>query len=175
MPHTEFIVANAATHRQQLIALNVEYMNWVLQSVERHFGVRAQDALGMRIEEYVPSAIDKVCGDPPPKGVFYLVEVEGNVVGMGGIRYLRDGVAEVKRIYFRPAARGNGLGARMLSRLLSDARSFGYQNICLDTGPFMKSAHRIYEACGFSDCAPYPGTEVPNAFHSGWRFMQRAL
>jgi len=52
--------------------------------------------------EYVPKVIDKVCGSRPPKGIFYLVKVDGELAGMGGIRYVRENVCEIKRIYFRP-------------------------------------------------------------------------
>jgi GNAT superfamily N-acetyltransferase len=68
-----------------------------------------------------------------------------------------------------------GLGERMLSRLLADAKAFGYQRVCLDTALFMTSAHRLYEANGFSDCTAYEGVEVPPDFHRRWRFMERAL
>lgn len=67
------------------------------------------------------------------------------------------------------------LGELMLNRLLADARAFGYQRVCLDTALFMKSAHRLHEANGFSDCPAYEGVEVPSEFHGRWRFMERAL
>ncbi len=67
------------------------------------------------------------------------------------------------------------MGELTLARLLTDARAFGYRSICLDTGLFMKSAHRLYENNGFSDCAAYEGVEVPPEFHSRWRFMERKL
>jgi hypothetical protein len=67
------------------------------------------------------------------------------------------------------------LGETMLTRLLADARSFGFQHVCLDTALFMKSAHRLYETNGFMDCPAYEGVEVPAAFHAQWRFMERPL
>lgn len=171
----EFILANIADHREELIHLSVEYMTWVLAGVEAHFGVPANQVVGMPASEYIPSVIEKVCGDPPPKGAFYLVKVGGQLAGMGGLRHLRPGVAEVKRIYVRPEFRGLQMGERIFARLLTDAQAFGYRSLCLDTGPFMKSAHRLYERNGFSYCAAYEGAEVPPEFHSRWRFMERAL
>jgi ribosomal protein S18 acetylase RimI-like enzyme len=175
MPPVVFVVADAALHRDALIELNVEYLEWVFGQVEAGFGVPVNDIAGMPVKDYVPTVIDKVCGDPPPKGVFYLVYADGALAGMGGIRFLRDTTAEIKRIYFRPAYRGNKLGERMLRRLLSDARAFGYTHMLLDSAPFMTSAHRLYEACGFADCAAYPETEVPEALHARWRFMSLSL
>lgn len=170
-----FTAANVADHRDELVQLNVEYMSWVFTSIEAHLGVPANQVVGMPAREYVPSVIEKVCGDPPPRGVFYLATVDGKLAGMGGLRQLRPGVAEIKRIYFRPEFRGLQMGDRMFARLLTDARAFGYRSLCLDTGPFMKAAHRLYERNGFSDCAAYEGAEVPLEFHSRWRFMERAL
>jgi GNAT superfamily N-acetyltransferase len=173
-PRVEFIVADPAGHRPELIQLNVEYLEWVFAGIEALFGVPADKVVGMPVSEYVPTVIDKVCGDPPPRGVFYLVRVDGQLAGMGGLRCLKPGVGEVKRIYFRTQFRGMRLGERTLHRLLDDARAYGYTTLCLDTGLFMKSAHRLYEANGFVDCAAYEGAEVPREFHHRWRFMQRA-
>ena len=171
-PH-EFIVADASAHRQELIELNVEYLSWVFNGIEEHFGVASDEVVGMPASEYVPTVIDKVCGDPPPKGVFYLLEVDKSLAGMGGLRFLDTGVGEIKRIYVRPQYRGMRLGELILQRVMTDAKEFGYRKMYLDSAPFMKSAQRIYEMAGFTDCAVYDGTEVPVEFRSGWRFMER--
>jgi N-acetylglutamate synthase-like GNAT family acetyltransferase len=175
MTTPSFTPADPVVHRDVLIGINIEYVSWVLGEVERSFGVTPRELLGMSIPEYVPSAIDKVCGDPPPRGVFYLIHVDGKLAGMCGLRFIRTGVAEIKRVYVRPAYRGMSLGQSALHRLLSDAKEFGYQSICLDTAPFMQSAQRMYEAHGFIDCAAYAESEVPSALHSVWRFMERAV
>lgn len=175
MRNTKFIIADPLAHREALLELNIEYMTWVCLGVESYFGIAAHDVLGMPAAQYVPTVIDKVCGDPPPRGVFYLAYIDGDLAGMGGIRYVREGACEIKRIYFRPSYRGNGLGEQMLDRLLSDAMAFGYKTALLDSGPFMTAAHRVYERCGFKDCSPYSEAEVPAEFHSAWRFMDRSL
>jgi GNAT superfamily N-acetyltransferase len=175
MTPPDFIIANVASHRSELIELNVEYVSWAMSEFKREFGLSGEEVLGMSATEYVSTVIDKVCGDPPPKGIFYLVRVDNQLAGMGGFRCLRAGLAEIKRIYIRPGFRGMKLGERILGRLLEDARSFGYNNVCLESGPFMKSAHRVYERNGFRDCPVYEGAEVPEVFYDRWRFMQRAL
>lgn len=40
---------------------------------------------------------------------------------------------------------------------------------------FMRGAHRLFQRNGFSDCPAYTGVEVPAAFHSRWRFLERDL
>ena len=134
----------------------------------------ARDILGMDVADYVPTVVDKVCGDPPPRGAFYLVEHGDRVVAMGGLRRSEDGVAELKRVYVRPAGRGHRLGEAITRRLLADARTFGYRTVRLDTLPFMRSAQAVYESLGFADCAPYP-VEMPEAFRAHIRYMALAL
>lgn len=51
----------------------------------------------------------------------------------------------------------------------------GYREVILDTGPFMTSAHRLYEAAGFLDIPAYAEAEVPQALHHDWRFMSCKL
>ncbi len=175
MTPPEFIVANVHSHRDQLIEINVEYVSWVFREIDKLFDVQFEKIMGMPASEYVPAVIEKVCGKPPPEGIFYLINVDGKLAGMGGLRGLTPSQAEVKRIYICPGFRGMRLGEHVLDRLLSDARDFGYERACLDTAPFMKSAQRVYENNGFVDRPPYEGVEVPPEFHSRWRFLERAL
>jgi GNAT superfamily N-acetyltransferase len=172
---TVFLPADPAVHRDVLRQMNVEYVTWVSDQMASAFGVSVPDLVGVPVAEYVESALDKVCGDPPPRGAFYLVERDGVVAAMGGLRRVRDGIAEVKRFYVRPTHRGHGLGEALLRRVLDDAAAFGYRTLYLDTAPFMTSAHRLYEAAGFTDRGPYPEVEVPAAMHAVWRFMEREV
>ena len=169
-----FRLADPVADRPTLLDINVEYVTWVFAEIEKMFGPPARDILGMEVADYVPTVIDKVCGDPPPRGAFYLVESAGQVVAMGGLRSSEDGIAELKRVYVRAAGRGKGLGEAIARRLLADARAFGYRRVRLDTLPFMGAAQGLYESLGFVDCAPYP-VEMPEAFRSRIRYMELAL
>ncbi len=157
------------------MTLNIEYVGWVFQEIQRTYDVSALDIVGVSLLEYVSRNLSKICAESPPKGVFYLLQVGSDIAGMGGLRFLRPGVAEIKRLYVRPAYRGRKLGEQALERLLADARRFRYERVCLDTGPFMEAAHRLYDSHGFTDCPAYEGVEVPAAFHDRWRFMERLV
>lgn len=171
-----FIPADPVTHGTALLALNVEYMSWVFAEMARHFNRSIDELAGIPVEQYVANALNKICAARPPQGVFYLLEMDGQLAAMGGLRPLvTPGVAEIKRLYVRPGFRGKQLGALALKQLLADASQFGYHTVCLDSAPFMCEAHRLYETHGFSDCPPYAGTEVAEQFHSQWRFMQCGL
>jgi GNAT superfamily N-acetyltransferase len=165
----------ASAHRDILLRFNIDYLNWIADNVQAHFGLSVTDLLEASVEEYVAAALDKLCASAPPEGVFYIIFDGPRAVGMGGIRRVRDGVGELKRIYVAPDVRGGGVGAKSLERLLQDIQSFGYREAVLESGPFMQSAHHLYEAVGFADCDPYPEAEVPAPLHQGWRFMRRNL
>jgi len=169
-----FRLADPIADRAALLEINIEYVDWVFAQIEQMSGMTARGILGAEVADYVPTVIDKVCGDPPPRGAFYLVERDGRVVAMGGVRRSEDGVAELKRVYVRPAGRGHRLGQALARRLVDDARAFGYRTVRLDTLPFMGAAQAVYEALGFVDCAPYP-VEMPEAFRAHVRYMALAL
>lgn len=172
-PGVRFTRADPVAHRDALIAIQVEYVSWVVAGVERVTGVPQATLIGDSVRDYVAASLEKVCADAPPRGVFYLVERDGALVGMGGIRRLDDTTAEIKRMYVRESARGTGLGRAILDRLLADADAFGYRRVHLDSAPFMTDAHRLYARAGFTDCGPYPGVEVSPLVHDRWRFMVR--
>lgn len=46
------------------------------------------------------------------------------------------------------------------------------ENVQRDSGPFMTSAHRLYQAEGFRDCEAYEGAEVPEHLRHNRRFME---
>ncbi|MEM7702410.1 MAG: GNAT family N-acetyltransferase [Pseudomonadota bacterium] len=170
-----FVKADLKKHREVLTRFNIEYLDWADSSVRDHFGLALPSLLGMPIPDYVGGALEKLCEGTPPDSIFYVVFDGDTAIGMGGLRRVRAGVGEIKRIYVSPTSRGGGTGAKILGRLVSDARSFGYRELLLETGPFMTSAHRIYEAVGFEDVAPYSGAEVPEELRHDWRFMSCRL
>ena len=53
--------------------------------------------------------------------------------------------------------------------------TIGYSTMRLDSGPFMASAHELYEAEGFSNRPAYDGAEAPAEIRHNWRFMERRL
>ena len=170
-----FVRADLERDRDALLRFNIDYLNWIGDAVQERFGLSLTELLGMSIPDYIEGALDKLCAGTPPEGIFYVVRDGETVVGMGGLRHVADGVGEIKRIYVPTSVRGGGVGAKILDRLIHDARAFGYRELVLETGPFMTSAHRLYEAVGFTDIAAYPGVEVPEALHHDWRFMHCAL
>lgn len=168
-----FRLADLRADRDALFQLTLEYMTWVADGLAACR--QAAPPHPRSVEKYVAGSLDDVCGKVPPQGAFYLVEIDGAVAGMCGLRQVAPRVAEFKRIYVRPSHRGLRLGEAMLQRLHIDAVAFGCEKAVLDSAPFMTAAHRLYAAAGFVDCPPYEGSEAPPDLLAVWRFMQRGL
>ncbi len=93
----------------------------------------------------------------PPEGAWIVVYLGNQPVGCGGIKRLDDTSAELKRIYLAPAARGHGLGRRLLAQLEQQARDNGYQRLRLDTGDRQPEALGLFVSAGYEQIADYNG------------------
>jgi GNAT superfamily N-acetyltransferase len=100
----------------------------------------------------------------PPDGVFVVVEADGRPVAGGGIRRLGDDVAEIKRMFVVPEARGSGHGRRLLDALEAAARDLGYRRVRLDTAAPMEVALSMYRRAGYRSIPDYNG----NSYASFW-------
>lgn len=68
----------------------------------------------------------------------------------------RPHAAEIKRLYVAPAARGSGLGSRLIQQAAQWARHQGARELLLDTLPrAMPEAVRLYQALGFTPTERY--------------------
>lgn len=94
----------------------------------------------------------------PPQGAFLVVRLNGSAVGCGGIRRLdvsEPSVAEVKRMWIDPAARGRGLARRLLGELETVARAMGCSRVRLDTSTVLTEAVALYRSAGYVDIPAY--------------------
>ena len=93
----------------------------------------------------------------PPDGAYVVVLEDGVPVAGGGVRRLGEDVAEVKRMYTLPDARGRGHGRRLLAELEAAARDLGYARVRLDTAAKMDVARRLYGEAGYEEIDNYNG------------------
>ena len=92
----------------------------------------------------------------PPAGCLLIAKQDGQAVGMVGLKPLVPGIAEIKRLYVAPVARGTGLGRALTERAIAEARNKGYERIRLDTHrPSMPGAIALYRSLGFVEIPPY--------------------
>jgi putative acetyltransferase len=98
----------------------------------------------------------------PPRGRLLLAREESHLHGCVALRPLSESIGEIKRLYVRPESRGLGLGRTLAKSIIEEARRIGYERLVLDTLSDMIAAIRLYEAVGFSRCAAYYETPIPN-------------
>jgi GNAT superfamily N-acetyltransferase len=108
------------------------------------------EALGLPVPE--ATSVDSIA---PPGGVLLLATVDDEPVAIGGVRDLDGPRAEIKSMYVTPAARGRGLGRRMLGRLEQVAAARGCEAARLDTLAKLAPACALYETAGYKRVADY--------------------
>jgi GNAT superfamily N-acetyltransferase len=133
-------------------ALWIEYGDWAVREYTARYGRVVQpDHAG------VHESLPQLRG---PLGRLYLVRLDGAPVGTGALKPLGEHVAEIKRVYVRPQARGRGIARCVLERLLADAARLGYERVRLDTLEFMIEAIALYRSLGFTAIEPYAAGET---------------
>ncbi|MBP1693116.1 MAG: Acetyltransferase [Chloroflexi bacterium] len=83
------------------------------------------------------------------RGTFLVAMDQEQVVGTGAVRYFERDTAELKRLWLLEAYHGQGIGYRLVKRLLSFAREAGYLRIRLLTDRRSKRAIAFYQKVGF--------------------------
>ena len=112
-----------------------------------------------------------------PRAGYFVVTRGDAVYGGAGYAQLegtreQDRVCELRKMYFRPEARGLGLGHAMLALLLDEMRAADYRRCYLETTSWMEPAQRLYQASGFVE---QPSAEGATGHHGCDRFFSRAL
>src|SRR5262245_18262554 len=98
-----------------------------------------------------------------PTGRLLLARVDGAPAGCVGLRRIGDGICEMKRLFVRPAHHGTGLGRRLATAIIDEARRADYAVMRLDTVPSMRAALGLYRSLGFRETAPYTHNPVAGA------------
>ena len=91
----------------------------------------------------------------PPRGRFFLAMSGDEVLACGGLVWIDDSVAEIKRMWVDPAARGRGLAGRLLAFLEQTAAGSGRRRVILDTNPVLLEAIAMYRKNGYRDIERY--------------------
>lgn len=118
-------------------------------------GVLAEHGLPFDLDRFDADLVDIDAAYTNRGGTFLVVEDDtGRVIGCGGLYPLGPSVAEVRKMYLLPEARGQGLGGRLLTELIAAARERGYRTLTLTTSSHLPAAAPLYRRFGFTDVAP---------------------
>ena len=123
-------------------------MGWV---TERH-GVFYGEAYGWAPQ--IEAVTARICADfldnfDPAWERCWIAERGGERVGSVFMVRESEGVARLRLLLLEPAARGEGLGKRLVAACIAFAREKGYREIVLWTHEVLTPARAIYAAAGF--------------------------
>jgi putative acetyltransferase len=89
-----------------------------------------------------------------PNAQFLVARVDGKAVGcIALVDNLRYG--ELKRLFVDAAARGLGLGQRLVAEAEAAARDVGLRVLRLETGPELVPAVKLYRSLGYRERGPF--------------------
>jgi DNA-binding MarR family transcriptional regulator/N-acetylglutamate synthase-like GNAT family acetyltransferase len=87
----------------------------------------------------------------PPKGLVLLATLHGEPLGIGALKLHGARPAEIKRMWVARAARGLGLGRRLLSELERCAAERGVRVVRLETNRSLEEAIGLYRSAGYRE------------------------
>jgi DNA-binding MarR family transcriptional regulator/GNAT superfamily N-acetyltransferase len=114
---------------------------------------------GFDVTQAIPAGAAQLT---PPAGLFLIARLRGEPIGCGGLK-LHGDWAEVKRMWIAPAARGIGVGRRLLHELELHARERGVDVLRLETNRVLREAAGLYRSAGYAEVAAF--NAEPYAHH----------
>ncbi|WP_028046265.1 GNAT family N-acetyltransferase [Cellulomonas sp. URHE0023] len=94
---------------------------------------------------------------------------DGSLLGCVALKELGPADGELKSMRTATHARGQGVGAALLARVVAEASDRGYRTLHLETGTqdYFAPARRLYERAGFVACPPFADyrTDPYSAFY----------
>lgn len=167
---TVIVRVETDTHRQQVRELLQEYIGWLHGEMQNAYGFDFDP------HKMLETAMRDGGDFTPPSGRMLLVVGDGGEpVGVGCLRRSDGETGEIKRMYIRPAFRGQGIGRMLLTRVCEEARSVGYSTLRLDSAPFMREAHKLYRTAGFREISSYVDSATAARVGADWLFMELSL
>jgi DNA-binding MarR family transcriptional regulator/GNAT superfamily N-acetyltransferase len=98
-----------------------------------------------------------------PAGLLLVARLRDEAIGCGALKLHGSKPAEVKRMWVAPAARGLGVGRRMLDELEGHARQRGVGRLHLETNKALREATGLYRSAGYLEVEPF--NDEPYAHH----------
>ena len=121
---------------------------WV---VERHGAIYAEEhGWDERFEALVAEIVAAFIRNfKPGRERCWIAEREGRRAGCVFLVEKSKTVGQLRLLLVEPAARGSGIGSRLIHECILTARAIGYAKVFLWTKTPLRAAHRLYQAAGF--------------------------
>lgn len=137
--------------------MKTEHITVAIEPIESRDVENLLNALSAALEEITGNS-GTASFDPSdlndPRACFAVArDGNGNALGCGAIRPLDEITAEMKRVF--SIQKGRGIGKAIVQFLESQARTFGYEKIVLETRVVNRQAVVFYEKNGYSRIQNY--------------------
>ena len=107
-----------------------------------------------------PDATDMIS----PRGAFFVAMSDGEPLGCVGLKGSGSALAEIKRLWVSPAARGLGLGRRLMETAEDAARNLSIRILRLDTNSALGEAGQLYRSSGWTEIDRFNDDPYPDLF-----------
>ena len=135
--------------------------------------IREDDLTGPEIAALIGKHLEHGAAHSPPESVhaldvaalrtpdvtFWTAWDGPDLLGCGALKQLDLRHGELKSMHTAARSRGRGVGARILTHIIDQARRRGYDRLSLETGSVeaFAPARALYARFGFDYCAPFNG------------------
>lgn len=99
-----------------------------------------------------------------PRGMFLVAMSDGLPIGCVGLKGSGGEVAEIKRLWVAPSARGLGLAKRLMTAVEITARELSIEVLRLDTNRALPEAQQLYRRTGWSEIDRFNDDPYPDTF-----------
>ncbi len=82
-------------------------------------------------------------------GMFFVLKVDGKIVGTVAIINKGNNSAELKRLYVNKEYQGKGLGSKLLDAAIAYCKKHGFIKLEFETNKKFTKAHLLYQKRGF--------------------------
>jgi len=99
-----------------------------------------------------------------PRGAFLVAMSDGLPIGCVGLEGTEGEMAEIKRLWVTPSARGLGVGRRLMDAAENAARRLSIKTLRLDTNRALREALQLYRSTGWSEIDRFNDDPYPDFF-----------
>lgn len=140
--------------------MNVRYREFLIRDWEDRDRASAAEIIGSVLTDYglswEPLGADRDVLEieqfyQATGGEFWVIEQAGRLVGTGAYYPVARGAnaVEIRKMYFVPEVRGQGLGRFLLRELEGAIADRGFTQIWIETASVLQEAVRLYETSGY--------------------------
>jgi len=99
-----------------------------------------------------------------PRGAFFVAMSDGLPLGCVGLKGNGSGIAEIKRLWVAPFARGLGVARRLMDSAEDAARKLAVRTLRLDTNSTLVEAFQLYRSTGWTEIERFNDDPYPDLF-----------